>query len=970
MGGVIGGKWGEAKVLMENVVSAPVMDVYNDVVSAYQWYAFRGCGMLIGHTEEPYSDGRTSGNATASFLTCKNVNVFYGDWVDYTYYQFAEQTDAEGNILWYSNYPWVRAEEGKYCEAFSNIRYGVPLINGVKVTELSEEEFNDAVTDYTKITFDQLYGADRGMYGTNKHPGVNVSYSSPKTFYIENNVGWENLTLHYTYEIGEETWTTIPDGVELVEFNGVYRIDLPVGAKSFTITADGDYTSKEFIVSELTEKDTLLLGTVTCTHETTTTITENVVNATCTANGSYESVTKCAECDAEISRETVTVEKLGHTAGTTVVEHENAPTCTENGSYDEVIYCTVCTAEISRKTITTGTLGHTYVAGVCSCGDDIRKTITIEFSQHNIANETDANGLKFEDFTINASKGTHQNSTPKYYTSDASIRVYVGNTLTVKSEGFVILNITFTTVSDSYNLKNAKFTSGTPTTTETTTILTGIYSDSLTLTNANSGKTQMRIVKMEITYYVGESCKHDVGTKEVTVEPTCTEVGYTATVCSNCDMVIDKTNEVSARGHDYDEGNITTEASCTTTGGKTYTCQVCGDEKVETVDPLSHTTDNGICENCGANIGGGTVDPTPDPEEPKETTTKYTFTNYPAGTQYAKNEVHVLDDIVTIITNDAHFTSELRLYSSSTNNAYAIIKSKNPIRSIGVNAGNKVDTLLIYGSNDEGATWTQVATISVTSTSYKDYSAELNGEYMWLKLDVEGSNQVRLKSMTLTTVDSGSEGGDNGGNEGGETCEHTNTVAIGDAKNATCTEDGITVGEKCVDCGYVITEQETIEATGHNYVDGACTGCGEKDPDYSEDGGSTALVNATLDFSNKANRTTYTTSQQIWEQNGVKLINDKSSSTSNVGDYANPARFYKSSKITIEAAGMSKIVFTCSSNDYATALKSSIASNSNYTVTVSGSTVTVTFATSVDSFVITSLTGGQVRMNYLVVNPN
>ena len=965
MGGVIGGKWGDATVYMENVVSAPTMDVYNDVVSAYQWYAFRGCGMLIGHTEEPYSDGRTSGNATASFLTCKNVNVYYGDWVDYNYYEFANQDNATGQ-----RYPWVRAEAGEYCDAFSNIRYGVPThtVEGVTtaVSELSPEELEKVATDHVVITFDQLYGADRGMYGTNKHEGVNVSYKSPKTFYIKNNVGWKNLTLHYTYEIGEETWTTIPDGVELFESNGVYRVDLPVGAINFTITADDGYTSKEFIVSELTEKDTLLLGTVTCEHEY-----DNSCDTTCNKCEETREVGEHAfdnACDATCNVCGATRE-ITHTAGEAVVENKVESSCTVAGSQDNVVYCSVCETELSRETVTVDATGHTHINGVCSCGDDIRKTITIEFSQHNIANETDANGLKFEDFTINASKGTHQNSTPKYYTSDASIRVYVGNTLTVTSEGFVILNITFTTVSDSYNLKNAKFTSGTPTTTETTTILTGIYSDSLTLTNANSGKTQMRIVKMEITYYVGESCKHDVGTKEVTVEPTCTEVGYTATVCSNCDMVIDKTNEVSARGHDYDEGNITTEASCTTTGEKTYTCQVCGDEKVETVDPLSHTTDNGVCGNCGANIGGGTVDPTPDPEEPKETTTKYTFTNYPAGTQYAKNEVHVLDDIVTIITNDAHFTSELRLYSSSTNNAYAIIKSKNPIRSIGVNAGNKVDTLLIYGSNDEGATWTQVATISVTSTSYKDYSAELNGEYMWLKLDVEGSNQVRLKSMTLTTVDSGSEGGENGGNEGGETCEHTNTVAIGDAKNATCTEDGITAGEKCVNCGYVITEQETIEATGHNYVDGACTGCGAEDPDYSEGGGSTALVNATLDFSNKANRTTYTTSQQIWEQNGVKLINDKSSSTSNVGDYANPARFYKSSKITIEAVGMSKIVFTCSSSDYAKALNSSITANNNYLVAVSGSTVTVTFVTPVDSFVIANLSGGQVRISSLVVNP-
>ena len=259
MGGVIGGKWGDATVKMENVVSAAEMDVYNDVTSAYQWYAFRGCGMLIGHTEEPYADGKHSGNATASFLTCENVNVYYGDWVNYTYYQFANQTDAEGKELWYSNYPWVRVEEGEYCDAYSNIRYGIPLVNGVKVTELSKEDFNKAVTSTANIVFDQLYGADVGMYGTASHPGVNVSYSLPKIFYIENNVDWDNLKLYYEYNNREDTWTTVAEGVELVEFAGAYRIDLPVGASKFYITADGNKKSKDFIVSQLEHRKVYLL---------------------------------------------------------------------------------------------------------------------------------------------------------------------------------------------------------------------------------------------------------------------------------------------------------------------------------------------------------------------------------------------------------------------------------------------------------------------------------------------------------------------------------------------------------------------------------------------------------------------------------------------------------------------------------------------------------------------------------------
>ena len=121
---------------------------------------------------------------------------------------------------------------------------------------------------------------------------------------------------------------------------------------------------------------------------------------------------------------------------------------------------------------------------------------------------------------------------------------------------------------------------------------------------------------------------------------------------------------------------------------------------------------------------------------------------------------------------------------------------------------------------------------------------------------------------------------------------------------------------------------------------------------------------AELSFADKANRTVFTTSQQVWEQNGIKLINDKGASTSNVADYAAPARFYKSSKITVEYAGMTKIEFVCNNGSYATALKSSITTG---TVSVNGSVVTVVLDAAADSYVISSLTGGQVRMDSLTV---
>ncbi len=66
---------------------------------------------------------------------------------------------------------------------------------------------------------------------------------------------------------------------------------------------------------------------------------------------------------------------------------------------------------------------------------------------------------------------------------------------------------------------------------------------------------------------------------------------------------------------------------------------------------------------------------------------------------------------------------------------------------------------------------------------------------------------------------------------GAAACEHTNVVAIGAAKDANCTEDGITAGEKCADCGIMLAAQQTIPATGHTYVEGTCSVCGVAEPE-------------------------------------------------------------------------------------------------------------------------------------------
>ena len=130
---------------------------------------------------------------------------------------------------------------------------------------------------------------------------------------------------------------------------------------------------------------------------------ENNVDPTCTETGSYDNVVYCTVCGEELSRETVTVDALGHEMGewyqtvapTCTTEGENRrdcgrcdyyetetvdalghteadaveenhidPTCTEVGGYDMVVYCTICGEELSREHTVIAALGHTEVIDI------------------------------------------------------------------------------------------------------------------------------------------------------------------------------------------------------------------------------------------------------------------------------------------------------------------------------------------------------------------------------------------------------------------------------------------------------------------------------------------------------------------------------------------------------------------------------------------------------------------------------
>ena len=190
VGGVIGARWDDSNatiIKMTNVTVAARLDVYNDVTSTYQWYAYRRAGMLIGNTEQTAEDN--SHLAAATFLECTNVKVYYGDWVNYHYCEF-----SNANPSW----PFVRVEAGENCSAFSNPRWGIATnTKGEKVTpenhSKEDRTFHEDGDDcYVHLPFGQLYGGGQGVYGggqddnyVSTHTGVEIVMYDYTVTYID-----------------------------------------------------------------------------------------------------------------------------------------------------------------------------------------------------------------------------------------------------------------------------------------------------------------------------------------------------------------------------------------------------------------------------------------------------------------------------------------------------------------------------------------------------------------------------------------------------------------------------------------------------------------------------------------------------------------------------------------------------------------------------------------------------------------
>ncbi len=310
-------------------------------------------------------------------------------------------------------------------------------------------------------------------------------------------------------------------------------------------------------------------------------------------------------------------------------------------------------------------------------------------------------------------------------------------------------------------------------------------------------------------------CAHSTTTEVAAIPATCTEVGYTAGVqCTVCNQYTSGHEEIAALGH-----NIVTDAAvdatCTTTGltvGKHCDRVGCGYIEVEQTEvaALGHNYVDGLCTVCG---------------EKQPTTLTITTTDISSANSYAWYSW------TATTTTGVDIKGHGYVYKSSTGIQMNGAQAGDYIYNTTALPGKIVSVTLVGASGktarDFGVLTSDTAFDRETTASLKGQAADakktvttdgvtwtFETNHKYFAIVICDTKAAYLSSIEITY----------------EVCAHTNKVAIGEAKDATCTEDGITAGVKCADCGEIITAQETIPATGHkdeNPVDSKCDICGD-----------------------------------------------------------------------------------------------------------------------------------------------
>ena len=384
-------------------------------------------------------------------------------------------------------------------------------------------------------------------------------------------------------------------------------------------------------------------------------------------------------------------------------------------------------------------------------------------------------------------------------------------------------------------------------------------------------------------------------------------------------------------GHNNFDAGVITAPTCTAKGYTIYTCKTanCGySYKTNITEAVGHIYVSGVCSACGEAEPVAPVKPT-------------------YVTEVVPGKAYKLGFYSTDKSAEYFFSGAMNGFYGETSTEYS--------KGVDVYAEQASGGFYLYFNNANGQKQyiNLIAsgnyrnfTYDATATSVYTWDAAKNAFYTTVSDEIcymgTYSYYVTvgvLQTSKLKDTDYIARFYTMGEGAGDPTCQHNYTSVV---TAPTCTTEGYTT-YTCTLCNDMYLGEKTA-AKGHTYSGGVCIRCGAQKPSQTE---------ITISFETTESRTSFSTSQQVWEQNGIKVVNDKASATSPVADYCNPARFYQGSNVTISYPGMTKVVIDCSDLD--SKYVDSWLNVTGATATKNGGIVTIVFDEPTDTLTYTAL---------------
>ena len=319
--------------------------------------------------------------------------------------------------------------------------------------------------------------------------------------------------------------------------------------------------------------------------------------ATCTQEGVMTyTCTRCGDTRTE------TIDPLGHAPAEAVRENEEASSCEEPGSYDSVVYCSRCHAELSREHIEGEIIGHAWDDGevtapatctqegamtyTCTrCGDT--RTETIDPLEHDwdegeVTTPATCTQEGVMTYTCTRCGETRTEAIAALGHAPAAAVRENEEAASCEEPGSYDLVVYCSRCDAELSREHVAgeilghdWDEG-----EVTTPATCTQTGVMTYTCTRCGDTERETIAM----------KEHTEAIDAAVAPTCTETGLTeGKHCSVCNEVLVEQEVLPALDHDWDEGKVTTPATCTQEGVMTYTCTRCGKTEMRPIEAKGHT---------------------------------------------------------------------------------------------------------------------------------------------------------------------------------------------------------------------------------------------------------------------------------------------------------------------------------------------------------------------------------------------